>query len=160
LLSLVAQEDLEVHQLDVKTAFLNGDLTEEIYMKCPPGFEVPGTVWRLQKALYGLLQAAQAWYSNLKSSLLGAGFYVSTADPCLYLMQFRGEFVCMLVHVDDCLVVGNAAGVSHAKVIIEIFFEVKDLGAVSVFVGLDVIRDRSARKLLLLQRRYVQSMLE
>jgi hypothetical protein len=66
----------------------------------------------------------------------------------------------MLVHVDDCLVVGNAAGVSHAKGIVKSLFEVKDLGAVSVFLGLDVVRDRSTRKLLLVQPRYVQSMLE
>jgi hypothetical protein len=129
-------------------------------MKCPPGFEVPGMVWRLQKALYGLRQAAQAWHSKLKNSLLGAGFSVSTADPCLYVMPFRGEQVYMLVHVDDCLVVGNAAGVSRAKEIVKTLFEVKDLGAVSVFLGLDVVRDRAARKLFLSQPRYVQSVLE
>ena len=94
LLSLAAQEDYEAHQLDVKTDFLNGDLTQELYMKCPPGFEVPGKVWVMKKALYGLRQAAQAWYMKLKDSLLGAGFTVSPTDPCLYMLKFRGETVC------------------------------------------------------------------
>jgi hypothetical protein len=76
---------------------------------------VAGMVWRLHKALYGLRQAAQAWHSKLKNPLLGAGFSVCTADPCSYVMPFRGEQVYMLAHVDDCFVVGNAAGISRAK---------------------------------------------
>jgi hypothetical protein len=160
LLSLAAQEDLDADQLDVKTAFLNGELEEEIYMKCPPGFEVAGKVWRLRKALYGLRQAAQAWYKKLKESLLGAGFSISSADPCLYIIAHEGANVFVLVHVDDCLVVGHKAGVQYAKGLICSLFDVKDLGPASTFLGLDVVRDRSIRSLWLGQPRYVQSMLE
>jgi hypothetical protein len=159
LLSLAAQKDYDAHQLDVKTAFLNGDLDDEVYMKCPPGFDVPGKVWRLQKALYGLRQAAQAWHKKLKTSLLKSGFIVSPTDPCLYMIEHQGECVYLLVHVDDCLLVGNNAGVKYATDVIKSLFDVKDMGAVSLFLGLDVIRDRAARKLWLGQPRYVVSML-
>jgi Reverse transcriptase (RNA-dependent DNA polymerase)/gag-polypeptide of LTR copia-type/Integrase core domain/GAG-pre-integrase domain/Zinc knuckle len=160
LLSLAAQEDFDIDQLDVKTAFLNGDLEEEVYMKCPPGFYAGGKVWRLRKALYGLRQAANAWHRKLKESLLGAGFSLSTTDPCLYMIKFKDATIFVLVHVDDCLVVGTRAGVMHAKDLIKSLFDVKDLGAASTFLGLDVLRDRASRTLWLGQPRYVQSMLE
>ena len=160
LLSLVAQRDYDAHHLDVKTAFLNGELETEVYIKCPPGFEVPGKVWKLEKALYGLRQAAQAWHKKLKASLLGAGFSVSLADPCLYMMKVHGECVYMLVHVDDCLVAGSTTGVQTVKTAIKALFDVKDTGPVSFFLGLQVVRDRTARKLWLGQPRYVETVLE
>jgi Reverse transcriptase (RNA-dependent DNA polymerase)/gag-polypeptide of LTR copia-type/Integrase core domain/GAG-pre-integrase domain/Zinc knuckle len=160
LLSLAAQEDLDIDQLDVKTAFLNGDLEEEVYMKCPPGFEAGGKVWRLRKALYGLRQAANAWHRKLKDSLLGAGFSISTADPCLYMIKFKDATTFVLVHVDDCLVVGNSDGVLYAKGLIKSLFDVKDFGTAGTFLGLDVVRDRAARNLWLGQPRYVQSIID
>jgi hypothetical protein len=81
--SMSAQKDYDVQQLGVKTAFLNGDLDDQLYMKCPPGFEVPSKVWRLQKALYGLRQAAQAWHKKLKASLVASDFTISLPDLCL-----------------------------------------------------------------------------
>jgi hypothetical protein len=131
LLSMAAQKDYDAHQLDVKTAFLNGDLEEEVYMKYPPGFEVPGKVWRLQKALYGLRQAAQAWHKKLKTSLVASGLTFSLADPCLYMIKHQGEFVYLLVHVDDCLLVGSSTGVKYSKDLIKSLFDVKAMGAVS-----------------------------
>jgi hypothetical protein len=160
LLSLAAQKNYDAHQLDVKTAFLNGDLEEEIYMKCPPGFEVPGKVWRLKKALYGLRQAAQAWHKKLKTTLLTSGFSVSLTDPCLYMIKHQGELVYLLVHVDDCLVVGTSTGVQYAKDVLKSLFDIKDMGPVSLFLGLDVVRDRAAHKLWLGQPRYIDSMLK
>ena len=160
LLSLAAQEDYDAHQLDVKTAFLNEDLESEVYMKCPSGFEVPGKVWKLEKALYGLRQAAQAWYNKLKASLKGAGFTVSLTDPCLYMTKVQGEYVHVLVHVDDCLVVGSSTGVRHVKDTIKALFDVKDTGAVSDFLGLEVLRDRATGTLWLGQPRYVGRLLE
>jgi hypothetical protein len=160
LLSLAAQQDYDAHQLDVKTAFLNGDLEEEVYLKCPPGFDVPGKVWKLQKALYGLRQAAQAWHKKLKAALLQSGFSVSLTDPCLYMIHHQGELVYLLVHVDDCLLVGNSSGVQYAKAKVKSLFDVKDMGPVSLFLGLDVIRDRATRKLWLGQPRYIGSILK
>ena len=83
LLSIAAERSYDVQQLDVKTAFLNGDLTEEIYLQPPDGFEdSEGKVWRLHKALYGLKQAAQAWHEKLKTSFATIGLKASEADPC------------------------------------------------------------------------------
>ena len=75
LLALSARYDWEIHQMDVKSAFLNGELNEEIYMRVPPGYKAaPGTVWRLKKALYGLKQASREWYKKLSSELSSLGF--------------------------------------------------------------------------------------
>jgi Reverse transcriptase (RNA-dependent DNA polymerase) len=100
LLAMAAQEDLDIDQLDVKTAFLNGDHDEDIYTKPPPGFDGQGTVWRLKKAIYGLKQAASAWHKKVQKSLTGAVFLMSNAELCLYTYIFQGERVHVLVHVD------------------------------------------------------------
>ena len=87
ILTISANENLTLHQLDVKTAFLYGELDEEIYLKQPDGFIKPGQehkVWRLKKALYGLKQAPKCWNKHLNGFLTKAGYSRSSADPCLY----------------------------------------------------------------------------
>jgi hypothetical protein len=161
LLSIAAKQDLEVHQLDVKTAFLNGDLAEEVYLTPPPGVKGPqGKVWRLRKALYGLKQAAQAWHAKLQSSLSTVGFMVSLADPCLYIVSFDGKRVYLLVHVDDVLIVGHAPGVVHVKKEFSKLFDVRDLGDAAVFLGLQIVRDRAQGKLWLGQSKYIADVLQ
>jgi Reverse transcriptase (RNA-dependent DNA polymerase) len=88
-----AQHDLELEQLDIKTAFLNGELPGELFMRCPPGFETPGKVWRLHKAIYGLKQAAQTWYETMKRQLHEKGFSVADSDPCLYIAHLGGSLL-------------------------------------------------------------------
>lgn len=106
LLSIAAERDLDIHQLDVKTAFLNGDLTEEVYLEPPQGFEdFQGRVWRLKRALYGLKQAANAWHTKLKTSLSKAGIYSTASDPSVFSGNTAGGRAYMLIHVDDALVV-------------------------------------------------------
>ena len=111
LLSLVAALDLELRQLDVKTAFLNGELEEDIYMKQPPGYETGGSdmVCHLQRALYGLRQAPRAWYSKLKKVLEDIGFQASEADPGLFILHIQSDFTYMLVYVDDLLVAAKTS---------------------------------------------------
>jgi hypothetical protein len=100
LLSLAAREDWEVHHIDVKGAYLQGDLEEEIYMRPPKGVKVEGYekfLWRLLKSLYGLKQAGRNWKKKLEEVLLEFGFVKSKADDCLYILRVAGS---LLGHAD------------------------------------------------------------
>jgi hypothetical protein len=116
LLAVAAAKDLEVEQLDVKTAFLNGDLEEEIWMEQPEGFEIGGKdrACHLQKALYGLKQAARAWHLKLTREMGTLGFEPSSADPAQFVKKGE-ETVYVAVWVDDCLVVGEKKAVAETK---------------------------------------------
>jgi hypothetical protein len=91
LLQYAATWKLTIHQLDVKTAFLNGELVEEVYIAPPPGLPIPRRVWRLNKALYGLKQGACAWYNKWTEVLLEIGLLPSEADPCLFTAGGRSS---------------------------------------------------------------------
>jgi hypothetical protein len=77
--------DFELHQIDLRTVFLNGELQEELYMAPPPGYDSSGKVWSLHKAIYGVKQAARAWHMKLKAALVKAGSAVSQADPSSFV---------------------------------------------------------------------------
>jgi hypothetical protein len=155
-LALVAERDLELEHLDVKTAFLNGDLEEEIYMQQPPGFEEgsAGTVCRLRKTLYGLKQAPRAWHIRLKAELEKIGFRASDADPGLYVLNHEAGDVYLLVYVDDLLPASsNAELIGQVKAKLKDLFDIRDLGPATYFLGMEILRDRSAGTLKLVQRR-------
>ena len=162
LLSVAAERNLDIHQLDVKTAFLNGDLTEEVYLKPPEGFEdKAGHVWRLKKALYGLKQAAQAWHDKLKSKLSTIGFKASSSDPTLFISgSVREEKTYMLVHVDDVLILGTSAAVRAAKASFLTLFEARDLGDAAMFLGLQIQRDKAAGTIWLGQSHYTAQIVQ
>jgi hypothetical protein len=156
LLSVVVAEDLELHQLDVKTAFLNGELEEEIYMRQPLGYEEggPNMVCHLRRALYGLRQAPRAWHTRLKKELETAGFVESEADPGLYTLRHKHDNVYVLVYVDDFLIAGRDVGsMESVKKALMSAFDVKDLGDAKYFVGIELIRDRAAGTMKIGQRR-------
>jgi Reverse transcriptase (RNA-dependent DNA polymerase)/gag-polypeptide of LTR copia-type/Integrase core domain/GAG-pre-integrase domain len=157
LLSLVAEGDLELHQLDVKTAFLNGELEEDIWLCHPPGFEQgpPGTACKLNKALYGLKQAPRAWHLKLKEELLGMGFVESDADPSLFVLHYKDRSVYVLVYVDDMLVAGKQlSDVEHVKQMLLDIFDARDLSEATYFLGMEIERDRPAGSLKLSQKKY------
>ncbi|GJZ26794.1 transposable element [Tanacetum coccineum] len=108
LLSLVAHHDLELEQLDVKTAFLHGDLEEEIYMSQPQGFVVQGKedyVCKLRKSLYGLKQSPRQWNKRFDSFMVKHGFSRSAYDCCVYHKKASsGSLIYLLLYVDDMLV--------------------------------------------------------
>lgn len=161
---MVARDDLELHQLDVKTAFLNGELEEDIYMCQPPGYEQggPRMACRLHRALYGLRQASRAWHTRLKSELETLGFRASNADPGLYTMQGEdGHATFMLVYVDDVLIASRQLrSVEQVKSKLMGAFDARDMGDASYFLGMDICRDRGARVLTLHQRQYTKDVLE
>ena len=110
LLSLDASHGLFVHQMDIKTAFLNGEFEEEIYMDQPDGFVAngqEGKVCKLLKSLYGLKQAPKQWHEKFDKTLTSAGFVVNEADKCVYYRYGGGEGVIMCLYVNDILIFGN-----------------------------------------------------
>jgi hypothetical protein len=113
--SIAAQQRLDMQQIDVSTAFLNGDLTEEVYVTLPS--IIPGScrIWRLRKALYGLRQAAKAWNDKLTEELTKLGYRQSQADPCLFYKGIFRDTVYLLVHVDDAILAGDRVHVQAAK---------------------------------------------
>ncbi len=166
LLSLVAVEDLELQQLDVKTAFLNGVLEEEIYMVQPPGFEEGGknVVCKLLKALYGLKQAPRAWHTKLRTELELLGFKASEADAGLFVQhgKQKSDNVYLLIYVDDCLMVtskANKSSLLDLKRQLASIFDIHDMGDAKFFLGMEIVRDRERRTLVLSQRRFTEELL-
>ena len=114
LLALAASYGLHVHQMDVNTAFLYGELEEEIYIEQLDGFVVPGEeneVCRLIKSLYGLKQAPKQWHEKFDTTLTSAGFNVNKADKCVYYRYGGGEGVILCLYVDDILIFGTSTAV-------------------------------------------------
>ena len=157
-----AQLELTIRQLDVKVAFLNAALDEEVYVKPPLGYVsvIPHSVWHLHRALYGLKQAPRAWYIELRTKLAAHGFTPTHADPCLFaLHDSDGNVLALiLVYVDDCLI----AAKSHTEVarivsIISSIWEVRDLGEPTDFLGIQLVR-HSASSISLHQSSYIDQL--
>ncbi|GJX19222.1 retrovirus-related pol polyprotein from transposon TNT 1-94 [Tanacetum coccineum] len=134
LLSIVALQDLELEQLDVKIAFLHGHLEEEIYVEQPEGFKVPGKedhVCRLKKSLYGLKQSPQQWYKRFDSFMISHGYDRCSYDECVYLRKFPDEsFLYLVLYVDDMLIAApNKDQIRKLKVQLSNEFDMIDLGA-------------------------------
>lgn len=164
-LAIAASMDLEIEQLDVKTAFLHGDLDKEIYMEQPEGFAVKGKenlVCRLKKSLYGLKQAPRQWYMKLESFMSDHGYNRTSSDHCVFFKKFTdGNFIILLVYVDDMLIVGHdASKIDKLKKELSKSFAMKDLGAAKQILGMKIFRDRKKKKLWLSQEQYVEKVLE
>ena len=165
LLALVASMDMELEQLDVKTAFLHGDLEEVIYMEQPEGFRQPETeklVCKLKKSLYGLKQSLRQWYKRFDSFMLRIGFTRCEYDCCVYTKRLDdGSFIYLLLYVDDMLIAARSmTEVNRLKKLLKKEFDMKDLGAARKMLGMEIRRDRESGKLWLSQKDYVQKVLE
>lgn len=163
LLAKVAAEDLELHQVDIKTAFLHGELEEEIYIQQPEGYEEgpPGTACKLNKSLYGLKQAPRAWFSRLNKELETYGFTTSTADPSLFTATMKTSNIYLLVYVDDILIAGkDLATVNSVKQKLLKSFAGKDLGEISSFLGIYITRDRDKKELKIDQKGMIKDVIE
>lgn len=163
-LALVAHYDLELHQMDVKTAFLNGELEEEIYMDQPEGFVATGTenlVCRLRKSIYGLKQASRQWYIKFNDTILSYGFVEIIVDRCIYMKVSGSKFAILVLYVDDILIAANDMGMLRdVKKYLSSNFEMKDMGEASYVIGIEIIRDRSQGLLSLSQKGYINKVLK
>ena len=162
-LKIVAVENLHLEQLDVKTAFLHGDLEEELYMRQPEGFikeDKKSLVCRLKKSLYGLKQAPRQWYKKFDSFMSNHGFTRCQADHCCYFKKFNNNFIILLLYVDDMLVAGSdMQEIVNLKQKLSKQFEMKDLGAAKQILGMRIKRDTNSRSLLLSQDKYINKVL-
>lgn len=161
-LAFVNHHKLHCDQVDIKAAFLNGELAETIYLEAPEGSNIPPShVLKLKKSLYGLKQSPRCFNDKLDAWLKTQGFVQAQADPCLYT-HFDGDDVIMItMHVDDQLIAGNnRKKLDHFKKTLNEAFECTDHGAVKYFLGFNIIRDISARKLVISQEHYLENVLE
>lgn len=150
-----------IRQLDVNNAFLQGTLTEEVYMDQPPGFvdtDRPDHVWKLNKAVYGLKQAPRAWYIELSNFLISLGFVNSLADTSLFTLHRGAECIYMLVYVDDIVITGNTkSGITRVLQLLADRFSVKDPEDLNYFLGIEA--HRTDKGLHLSQRKYILDLL-
>ncbi|CAI7903713.1 unnamed protein product, partial [Closterium sp. NIES-54] len=145
LLHVAAQRDYELHSLDFSTAFLQGSLHEEIWLRCPPGFTgsfPPGTQWSLRRPVYGLRQAPREWHDTLRTTLAALGFAPSTADPSLFLRTDTSlPPFYVLVYVDDLVfALADTAGLAHVKSELQKRHTCTDLGELRSYLGLQITR--------------------
>ncbi|CAI7791131.1 unnamed protein product, partial [Closterium sp. NIES-54] len=161
LLHVAAHRDYELHSLDFSTAFLQGSLHEEIWLRRPLGFTgtfPPGTQWSLRRPVYGLRQAPHEWHDTLRTILAALGFAPSTADPSLILRTDTSlPPFYILVYVDDLVfATAETAGLAHVKSELQKRHTCTDLGELRSYLGLQITRDRARRTITLTQSHMVQ----
>ncbi|KAL4025120.1 hypothetical protein IC575_013498 [Cucumis melo] len=140
LLAIAAAKQWPLLQMDVKNAFLNGTLSEEVYMKPPPGTTPPPQkVCLLRRALYGLKQAPRAWFATFSSTITQLGFTSSSHDSALFTRQTPNGIVLLLLYVDDMIITGDdPQAISDLQCYLGKHFEMKDLGNLNYFLGLEI----------------------
>jgi Reverse transcriptase (RNA-dependent DNA polymerase) len=161
LLAKAAAEDLELDVIDIKTAFLQGNLEEDIWVEQPPGYELgePGMSLKLNKSLYGLKQAPRCWHQRLHQELLTMDFKVSEADPGLYISSDPKVTAFILVYVDDlALAVKGQDAKSKIKASLLKVFDGRDLGPINSYLGISVQRDRAAKSITISHKRMVNDL--
>ena len=165
LLALVAQFNMELVQMDVKTAFLHGDLEEEIYITQPDGFKVDGKedwVCKLNKSLYGLKKSPRQWYKQFDQFMIGQNYTISNFDHCVYFRKLQdGSFIYLLLYVDDMLIASKNQGeICRLKAQLSKEFKMKDLGEAKKILDMEIARDRQRGTLCLTQRQYLKKVLQ
>ncbi|BFG40858.1 hypothetical protein CerSpe_271320 [Prunus speciosa] len=161
LIAIASIYDMEIHQMDVKTAFLNGELDEEIYMEQPEGFIVKGQeqkVCKLVKSLYGLKQAPKQWHEKFDHTMMTHGFKINECDKCVYIKTHKNACVIVCLYVDDMLIIGtNKDIINSTKKMLNSNFDMKDLGLADVILGIRVKRNSDGY--ILTQSHYVETIL-
>jgi hypothetical protein len=141
IIALVASMGWKLHQMDVKTTFLNGEIEEEVYIEQPEGFVTRNEkshVCRLKKSLYGLKQAPRAWYEKMDGFLMSLGFNKSVVDPNLYYHIFGNECLILVLYVDDLFLISSERLIVECKRALTYEFKLKDMGMMHYFSGLEL----------------------
>ena len=160
-ISLAASFGWSLCQLDVKNAFLHGDLLEEVYMEQPPGFVAQGEygkVCRLKKSLYGLKQSPRAWFGRFSEVVSEFGMKKSDHDHSVFYKQSDSGCILLAIYVDDIVITGSdKLGILQLKTFLQTKFQTKDLGALRYFLGIEIARGKKG--IFLSQRKYVLDLL-
>ncbi|GJQ98268.1 retrotransposon protein, putative, ty1-copia subclass [Tanacetum coccineum] len=164
LIAIAAYYDYEIWQMDVKTAFLNGRLDEDIYMEQPEGYvnpKYPNRVCKLQRSIYGLKQASRQWNKRFDEEIKRFGFTQNRDEPCVYRKASGSNVVFLILYVDDILIMGNnIPRLKEVKDYLGKCFSMKDLGEAAYILGIKIYRDRSLRLIGLNQSAYIDKILK
>lgn len=156
LIALAARGKARIHQMDVKTAFINSYVKEEVYIYPPPGYETNEPILRLRKALYGLKQAPRAWNDHIDAAFRKYGFKRCHSDYCVYVK----DQVIVALYVDDILIISdNENEIINTKSFLRYEFEMEDMGEVKRFLGMDIKRMANG-DYTINQRDYVRKILK
>ncbi|KAH9327910.1 hypothetical protein KI387_000018, partial [Taxus chinensis] len=159
-LSLVASHRWSAHQMDVKSAFLHGDLHEEIYMEQPQGFVHDSSlVCRLWRSLYGLKQAPRAWYEKMDAFLLSISFHHCKTNHTVYVLKTDVDLLLLVLYVDDLLITSSSNSLTQdIKRKLKAEFDMKDMGLLHYFLGLHV--HQFAEGISICQKKYATDLLQ
>jgi len=164
ILSIANDNDMEIYHLDVKTAFLNAEVEEDIYMKQPYGFVKSGEehlVCKLNKAIYGLKQASRAWNNKFNQVIQKYGFNQLISDNCIYKHNDTYGNTYIALYVDDLLLTSNNKKfLNHIKKLLQQHFEMTDLGEVQYMLGWEIARNRENRTLTISQEKYINEIVK
>ncbi|KAH7460370.1 Retrovirus-related Pol polyprotein from transposon TNT 1-94 [Phytophthora ramorum] len=162
-LSLAAKYGLKLHQMDVKTAFLNGVLDEDIYMAQPDGYvdeDHPDHVCKLKRSLYGLKQSPRMWNQTIDDFMLKLGFKKCESDHCVYLKRDGQDMIFVALYVDDLVLASsNDELLESTKHALSKRFEMTDLGELEYFLGMEIKNDRDSGKVTVRQTKFLKSIL-
>src|SRR6266851_1431459 len=161
--TLATEHDLEIHQMDVKAAYLNTDLNEEIYMEAPPGFDIPnGHVLRLKKGVYGTKQGGRVWYIDFSGTLITLGYTPTEADHAIFVRKSPNTFSDIIsTYVDDMgLISESLECINQDKEALRHHYEMTNLGEMGWILGIHVTRDREKHTILLSQKKFINETLE
>jgi len=164
-MTLVAHYDLELHQMDVKMVFLNGDLEENVYMtQYSKGFVVEGKEnmgCHLKKLNYGLKQASRQWYLKFDETIKRFGFKENVEDNCVYAKFKNGKYIFLILYVDNILLASSDMNLlMETKKFLSSNFDMKDFGEASFALGIEIHRDRRKGVLGLSQKAYIEKVLK
>src|SRR6266850_320961 len=162
ILAIAMELNLEVHQMDVKSVYLNGELEEEIYMETPPGFNIPeGMVLKLIKAVDGTKQGGRVWYNNVKATLEGMGYTCTESDHAVFVRLQDGKLSIIALYVDNfTMACEDLEVILRDKEELKKHYSMMDLGEISYILGMHITWDCKAGHIDLSQQKYIEEILK